>query len=170
MQRTVSRRDDRTVPEDARRSPVLERRPDGTLSVAIGGERRAVHVRRCFPWSEPGRFVSLRDDDEEELVLVEDPGALDNGSRAALEDALAEAGFVFEVIGVQEVEEEVELRHWRVRTLQGVRTFQTRLDDWPRRLPGDHLLLRDVAGDLYRIADLAGLDPKSRSLLWAFVD
>ena len=33
------------------------------------------------------------------------------------------------------------------------RTFQTRLDHWPCELPGGGLLIRDVAGDLYYIAD-----------------
>jgi hypothetical protein len=57
-----------------------------------------------------------------------------------------------------------------VRTSQGDRSFQTRLDDWPRRLPDGGLLIRDITGDLYRIADVACLDGKSRALLWAFVD
>jgi hypothetical protein len=52
----------------------------------------------------------------------------------------------------------------------GNRSFQTHLDDWPRVLPGGGLLIRDVAGDLYRLADPKRLDKKSRALLWAFVD
>jgi len=77
---------------------------------------------------------------------------------------------VFVVTAVTEIEEEVEIRTWRVATRQGVRTFQTRLDEWPRPLPGGGLLIRDVAGDLYRIDDLAALDAKSLELLWAYVD
>jgi hypothetical protein len=34
--------------------------------------------------------------------------------------------------------------HWRVHTDQGARRFQTRLDDWPRKLPDGGLLIRDV--------------------------
>ena len=66
---------------------------------------------------------------------------------------MAEAGFVFEVTRVNEVEEEVEIRHWQVETRQGTRSFQTRLDDWPRALPGGGFLIRDVAGDLYRLPE-----------------
>lgn len=154
-------------PSDALR---LERRADGRLWAARGGESRAVWVQRCFPWSEPGRYVSLRDDDENEVALVPDPAELDRESRAALESALLNAGFVFEVTGVLEIEEEVEIRHWRVVTSQGERSFQTRLDDWPLELPGGGLLIRDVAGDLYNLADPGALERKSRELLWAFVD
>lgn len=149
---------------------VLERRADGRLYAHVSGEPRVVHVRRCFPWSEPGQFVSLRDADGEEIALVEHPHELDDASRRALEEALADAGFVFAVTGVLEIDEEVELRRWRVRTQQGTRTFQTRLDDWPRNLADGSLLIRDVTGDLYRLPDPASLDRTSRTLLWAFVD
>ena len=71
---------------------------------------------------------------------------------------------------VLEIEEEVEIRRWQVETAQGPRRFVTRLDDWPRALPGGGLLIRDVAGDLYHLADPARMDQESRELLWAFVD
>jgi len=148
----------------------LEQRPDGRLWAIRGDEERAVWVRRCFPWSEPGHYLSLRDSDEEEFALVRDPAELDAPSRAALETALAMAGFVFEITRVLEIEEEVEIRRWRVETKQGARVFQTRLDDWPRALPHGGLLIRDVTGDLYRLGRPAALDRRSRDLLWSFVD
>ena len=126
-------------------------------------------ARRCFPWSEPGKYVSLRDGGHREVALVRDPEALSETSRRALDLALAEGGFVFEVSAVVEVEEEVEIRHWQVVTRQGARSFQTRLDDWPRALPGGGFLIRDVAGDLYRLPEPERMDARSRKLLWAFV-
>ena len=114
--------------------------------------------------------VPVRDAEEEEFALVRNPAELDPRSRAALETALAVAGFVFEVTRVLEIEEEVEIRRWQVETRQGPRTFQTRLDDWPRTLPHGGLLIRDLAGDLYHLAAPEQLDRQSRELLWAFVD
>ena len=148
----------------------LEWRADGSLWAMRGEEERPVSVRRCFPWSEPMHHLSLRDADEEEFALVRDPMDLDARSRAALEMALAVAGFVFEVTRVLEIDEEVEIRRWRVETRQGPRTFQTRLDDWPRTLPQGGLLIRDLAGDLYHLTLPEALDRQSRELLWAFVD
>jgi len=148
----------------------LEQRADGRLWAVRGDEERAVSVRRCFPWSDPGRYLSLRDGDEEEFALVRDPAELDAVSRAALETALALAGFVFDITRVLEIEEEVEIRRWRVETRQGARVFQTRLDDWPRSLPHGGLLIRDVTGDLYHLGKPAALDRHSRALLWSFVD
>jgi hypothetical protein len=129
-----------------------------------------VRLRQCFPWSEPTRHISLRDSEDKEIALVDDPASLDFDSRQALELALAEAGFVLEVTRVVDIDEEIEIRQWTVETKQGNRSFQTHLDDWPRVLPGGGLLIRDVAGDLYRLGDPARMDKRSRALLWAFVD
>ena len=75
----------------------LERRADGQLWARLDNEERAVRVHRCFPWSEPGRFLSLRDTDDDEFVLVSSIDDLDGGTRRVLEGAVAEAGFVLEV-------------------------------------------------------------------------
>jgi hypothetical protein len=158
------------APTEARSELRLAYRSDGLLWATFGSIERAVKVRRCFPWSEPGAHLSLRDENDDEVALVEDPEDLDEESRHALMHAVHEAGFVFVVTAVHEVEEEVELRHWKVETAQGKRSFQTRLDDWPRALPGGGFLIRDVGGDLYRLENPAGLDKKSRELLWSFVD
>lgn len=148
----------------------LERRADGQLWASLNGSERAVRVHRCFPWSEPGRFLSLRDTENEEFALVRAFDELSGDSRRALEGAVAEAGFVLEVTRIIAVEEEIEIRTWKVETRQGPRSFQTRLDDWPTDVPGGGIVIRDVAGDLYHVADPEGMDDRSRKWLWAFVD
>ena len=152
------------------RGPTLRTAPDGRLVVVVDNRPIAVRLRQCFPWSEPGLHLSLRDDEDREVAIVDDPAQLDDDSRRALERAVAEAGFVLEVTRVLSIDEEVEIRQWTVETLQGRRSFQTHLDDWPRALPSGGLLIRDVAGDLYRLSSPATMDKKSRELLWAFVD
>jgi hypothetical protein len=149
----------------------LIRAADGQLRASHPGEEeRAVRVHRCFPWSQPGGYLSLLDDEDEEFALVRDVAGLDAGSRRVLEEALVEAGFVLEVSEIEDVVEEVEIRTWRVRTKQGPRTFQTKLDDWPLEVPGGGIVVRDVAGDLYHIAKPGEMDARSKKWLWAFVD
>lgn len=148
----------------------LRTAPDGRLLAVIGHTPVAVRLRQCFPWSEPGLHLSLRDDEDREVAIVDDPASLDPDSRRALEHALAQAGFVLDVVRVLDIDEEVEIRQWKVETRQGPRSFQTHLDDWPRALPSGGLLIRDVAGDLYRLTSPRTMDRKSRELLWAFVD
>src|SRR2546426_5505478 len=141
------------------RTLTLEWRGDGSLWALRGDEECAVSVRRCFPWSEPMRHLSLRDSDEQEFALVKDPAELDPRSRAALEVALAVAGFVFEVTRVLEIEEEVEIRHWRGEAQQGPRPVQTRVGDLARAVPHGGGVVRGLARGLFRPAPPAGLCP-----------
>ena len=151
-------------------TPVLRTMSDGRLAVLVDSVPVPVRLRQCFPWSEPALHLSLRNDMDVEIAIVDDPARLDAESRLALEQALAAAGFVLEVTRVLDIDEEVEIRQWTVETRQGPRSFQTHLDDWPRTLPNGGILIRDVAGDLYRLTAPANMDNKSRELLWAFVD
>ena len=151
-------------------SPTLRIAADGRLVVMVDGAPVPVRLRQCFPWSEPGLHLSLRNDEDREIAIVDDPAELDAQSRSAIEQALAEAGFVLEVTRVLDIDEEVEIRQWTVETRQGRRLFQTHLDDWPRSLPNGGILIRDVAGDLYRLAAPSQMDRRSRELLWAFID
>ena len=148
----------------------LERRADGQLWASRSGESKPVAVRRCFPWSDPTRFISLQDEEQNEFALVRHPAELDAKSHDALIQCLAEASFVFQVRQILHVEEEIEIRIWTAVTSQGERSFQTVRDEWPLRIPSGGLLIRDVAGDLYHVAEPGALDATSRRLLWAFAD
>jgi hypothetical protein len=124
---------------------------------------------RCFPWSTPGELISLRDEGDREALLVQRPADLDPASAAALGTALRGAGFVLEIERVDSIEEDYEMRIWHTMTRQGKRTFQTQLDEWPWPSPDGGHLVRDLAGDLFRVPPLETLDEKSRSCLWAYV-
>jgi hypothetical protein len=149
----------------------LRRDDDGTVWFQRGDEKEIrVNLHLCFPWSAPGRYLSLRDENKNELALVEDPAMLDDASSAALKALADDTRFVFTINEIESADPDFELRVWKVTTKEGKRRFQTKLDDWPRPLPDGSLLIRDIAGDLYRVADPESLDPKSRRILWAFMD
>jgi hypothetical protein len=163
---------DNHVPTDTDASRLrLERRRDGQIWLLRDGhDDIAVRARPCFPWTHPGRYVTLRDADDKELILVHDLGELADDARRLVEEALAEVGFVLEITRVLSLQSEFEIRNWKVETRQGPFIFQTKLDDWPHELPDGGALIRDVAGNLFLIPDPHTLDAASRKLLWAFVD
>jgi hypothetical protein len=148
----------------------LSRRQDGQYAAEWGAHHVVVQVTRCFPWTEPGRHISLRDADERELCFVNQLEDLDPESRTVLQQALAEVSFVIEITGIEALQEEYEIRTWRVHTVQGSRSFQTKRDEWPQEMPNGGLLIRDVAGDLFFIRQLDGLDAESRKRLAWYVD
>jgi hypothetical protein len=156
--------------DEKTRALAIERRVDGRLWAGWDGAAVPVRLVRCFPWSAPARLLSLRDEDDAEVALIAELSQLDEESQEVLAGALMEAGFVLEVVGVDEIEEDVEIRRWKVRTRQGPRSFQTALDAWPREAPGGGLLIEDVAGDLFRIPPPDELDARSRKRVWAFLD
>ena len=50
----------------------LERRSDGRLWATKNKTSSPVRVTRCFPWSSPGAFISLRDERRREVCLIDD--------------------------------------------------------------------------------------------------
>ena len=123
-----------------------------------------------FPWSHPESFVSLCDSENNELLVLEDLDELTLSSKEALKNALKEVRFVLEVKTIHSVKEESDLRIWEVQTQEGLRKFVTKLDAWPQALGGERVLITDVAGDLYEVKNMAEMDKRSQSLLWALVD
>jgi hypothetical protein len=148
----------------------LEKRRDGRLWALLAERAAPVKLRRCFPWTFPERYISLQTEKNEELAFISNPEELDAASRAALAQALSEVGFVFVITRVYSVEEDFELRCFKVETPQGPRAFQTALDAWPRETPDGGVLIEDVAGDVFRIEDAGSLDALSRELVWELVD
>ncbi len=148
----------------------LERTPDGRLVRVADGARTDVEPQAAFPWTAPGRHVSLRDADRNEVEFIDRVDRLDPASRAALEKALEERHFVLDVRLVRHAQPFFQLRLWKVDTPLGPRSFQTRIDQWLDPLPGGGYLLRDVAGDLYRFPPLERLDARSRRILEAFIE
>jgi hypothetical protein len=160
------------APLSTRESAPLSTREGATGRTATRGALRAtpVDIVRCFPWSHPTTFLSLRDSAGAERAFVADPSELDPESRAELERALSRSSFVLEVVRILKVTEDFELRCFEVETRQGLRRFQTALDAWPRELENGALILEDVHGDLYRVCAPNELDAGSRREFAAFID
>lgn len=139
------------------------------LWLTRAGKPVQVKPVRCFPWSSPLELVSLRDEEDEEQLLVGDLSELDAPSGEALKAALLGVAFVLDVRSIDSIEEDYEVRVWHTQTRQGKRTFQTKLDEWPWASPDGGHLVRDLSGDLFRLPPLETLDDKTRRWLWAYV-
>ena len=138
----------------------------------LQSQRGSIPVRpvACFPWSEPNNYISLRNEAGIEVGFIHSTAELDHSSRTALETTLQQTRFVFEVVAIENVEDEFELRTWSVKTRQGPRSFQTKLEEWPRMLDDGGVIIRDLSGDLYQIINPTALDPASQKLVWAFME
>jgi hypothetical protein len=150
--------------------PQLDCNEAGQLLLRNHREFIPVRPVACFPWSEPNNYISLRNELGIEVGFVRSAAELDYPSRTALELTLRQTRFVFQVISIKKVEDEFELRTWSVETRQGPRSFQTKLDEWPRILESGTVIIRDLSGDFYQIIDPKSLDPASQKLIWTFAE
>lgn len=128
-----------------------------------------VEVKRCFPRSYSEKFLSLRNKDDEEMLLIEDMSKLESHSKEALEKILSIIDFKLNITEILAIEEEVELRNYQVMTTSGFRKIQTRLDDWPDVLANGKILIKDLSGDCYLINHWSELNKNSQKLLATYV-
>ena len=76
------------VNEMTEETPTLRIATDGRLVVIVDGDPVPVRLRQCFPWSEPGLHLSLRDDEDREVEIIDDP---DPGLLAIMPDEVTNA-------------------------------------------------------------------------------
>ncbi|MCB0390142.1 MAG: DUF1854 domain-containing protein [Bdellovibrionales bacterium] len=148
----------------------LEFNEHGQLFFVNKEKKISVYIKKCFPWSNKDSFFSIRNQSDEEVLLIEDINALDEHSRDAIISSLLASGFCFIINDIITIKEDYELRVWEVETNQGMRQFQTELMAWPRELSSGGLLIQDLAGDIYYIPKVSELKPSGKKLLWAFID
>jgi hypothetical protein len=152
----------------------LYRRSDGRLVLRHDSDgmpsETPVHAVCCFPWAQPSRWVSIRDDKGKELALLETLDQVAESIRGLIVAELSQRFFMPEIVAIQAITDETELFHWRVTTNAGPRVFLTQRGEPPRTLSNDMVLVKDVANDLYLIRDVETLDARSRKIIWAHLD
>jgi len=138
------------------------------LSVDTLAGSVVVVARRCFPLTDPQRFISLIDPRGHELCCIEAPAAISAASRAALEQALAATELLPCVERIEAVHEEATRSTWQVVTDRGARGFVVEQEDHIRRLADGRHLITDADGMRYLVPRAEDLDSKSRRLLSSF--
>ena len=121
-----------------------------------------VRLRRAFPWTMPGRLVSVRDAEGKELLLIDSLEQLDAGRRTTIESALADASFVPRIVAVEDVDVRFGYQQWKVRTDRGPAEFRVQEREDIRFLPDGRFRIKDADGTVYEMVSLADLDETSR--------
>jgi hypothetical protein len=147
----------------------LERDRDGRLWACDSGDRTRrtpVTVRRCFPLTDPGHFISVIGDKGTELTFIEEPRKLAAELRLLLEDELRASEFLPRIERVEGLVQEANRTTWTVTTDRGPRTFFINQEEQVRRLPDGRRIVTDTDGMRYLIP--ANLDQTSRALISRF--
>ena len=143
---------------------------DYLLQAQTDGAPFEIYLKRCFPWTHPYEFISVRNVDDKEIFFIEDLNELDESDQKLFRDQLKNALFTLDITRINSIDDEVEIRKFDVQTNKGHRVFQTMIDYWPEILSNGEVIINDLSGDLYKIADLRSLDTKSRELIENYLD
>jgi hypothetical protein len=148
----------------------LERDAWGQIVLTDSSGQRFVGVAalRAFPISDAGRWISLCDAQGHEIMCIENLGDVPPGTRAMLEEELAQREFVPLVTRIFSATKE-EPSQWKVQTDRGPTTFQINSEDDIRRLEPHQASILDSHGVRYLIPDLRRLDAASRRILDHFL-
>lgn len=151
--------------------PRLERKPTGELIAHLAGQDEPVQdarVARCFPWSVPDCYVSIRNKDGKEIALARTLEELDEPTRQIVLEELHDKVFNPKILSVSEFKREFDVTRITAKTDRGEVTFQIRSRDDVRVLAEGRALFRDVDGNTYELQDLSKLDPVSQKHLLDF--
>jgi hypothetical protein len=160
-----TRFDDKQPPGSPPRLERLERTPTRQLAAVLapGGERvEDVRLARCFPWTLPEAYISVRDAEGREVCMLETLDELDADSRAIAEEELRERVFNPRIERVLDCRHEFGISSITAETDRGVVVFQIRSRDDVRFLSPTRALFRDVDGNTYELRDYEQLDRASR--------
>jgi len=137
----------------------------GQLIVRVKGREQPyleAKVARCFPWSVPETYISIRDKDGKEIALLNSADDLDAASKEVLLRELKEKMFAPKILRVADCKDEFGVTSLTAETDRGMVTFQIRSRDDVRVLSETRALFRDADGNTYELADLNALDAAGR--------
>ena len=124
-----------------------------------------VRVRRSFPWSNPRQFISIRNSEGKELLLIENLDDLPPDTRRAVEEAIADASFIPTIRRIDDIDIRFGHQEWRVQTDRGPAEFRVQEREDIRFLGDGRFSVKDADGNVYELPRLDQLDDYSRRKL-----
>lgn len=132
--------------------------PDGSV-------RKKVQPVYAFPVSETSRYISLRDEESNEIGIIEDIKHLPHESRKILVEELQRRYFMPKITKINALEGQFGITQWVVETSQGDVQFSLRSRYDIVTLGNGRILIKDADGNRYEIENYNQLDPNSIALL-----
>ena len=125
-----------------------------------------ISVFRAFPLSAPDRYLSIRNEKNEEIGLLAEPDRLDPSSREIVADELRRRYVLPVVLRVIRIRERFEILECEVETDRGICRFSIRnLRENLLRPQPNRLILTDVDDNRFDIPDLRALPLASQAQL-----
>ena len=145
--------------------------PQGKLLLRRPGQEDVsdVRIRRSFPWSKPGRFISVRYGEGKELMLIDDVDALSPTARSAIQRSLGASVLIPKITRIDDVDVRFGFQQWSVQTDRGPIEFRVQEREDIRFMNDGRFSIKDADGNVYELAALDKLDDQSRRAVEAII-
>ncbi|MGN1084638.1 MAG: DUF1854 domain-containing protein, partial [Lachnospiraceae bacterium] len=157
------------TPEEA----VFARTEGGFVSLRLGEERYPrVQVVRMFPFSEPGKYISIRTAEEtsKEIGVIESLTAFPEEVRAMLEEQLALRYFTPVITKIYQIKDEYGYAYFDVETDRGRCRFVIHMGgNAVVHLSDVRILISDIDENRFEIPDVTKLTVKEQKRLDLFL-
>lgn len=124
-----------------------------------------VRLARCFPWTAPDEYLSIRDSNGVEVHLLVTRAGLDPATEALIAEELAAQEFFPRITRVAAVDDRFDVMVWNVETDCGPIELQIEHAEDIRLRDDGRVTFKDHAGGAFIVDDIARLDPRSRRLI-----
>ena len=144
----------------------LFREPPWQLRLTIEGDRSYTRIKvvRAAPLTHPDRYISLLDEKDEEVCMIDDLALLNDETRSIVAEELDRRYLTSLIERVHSVRHEFGTSYWDVDTDRGRREFVVQNVSENAQWLGDfRLLMIDVDDNRFEISNLNDLDKKSLS-------
>lgn len=135
------------------------------LELVRDGKTYKVHPVRCFPLTDPSRWIALVDNAGRERAFFESLAILPATQRQLVEQVLSIREFLPFIDRIDKIIAQPTFSIWHVHTDRGPTHFTLGQDDHVRRLDDTQFVITDSHGLRYMVKDINRLDSKSRSYL-----
>lgn len=157
---------------------VFERTEGGFVSLEFtdgNGEKEfysRVSVHRCFPYSDPDRYISVREPDRDgrEIGLIEDLNKMSKKTKEMILEQLELRYFTPVIIKIRSIRDEYGYSYWDVITDKGTCRFTFRMGGSNVYSIGkNRYLVNDIDGNRFEIPDLYKLTAREIKLLDLYI-
>lgn len=135
----------------------------GVLTLQLGDDFYAkVDVYQAFPFTIENQFISIRNEEDEEIGVIRDLADFDEESREAVLTEIQWRYYTPKIERILATKEEFGHMYWDVKTDRGYRKFVTRgRDQSIIPIDASRILIIDMTGNRFEIPDYNALDQRS---------
>ena len=147
---------------------LLFKEPAWALRMTIEEDRSYLRIKvaRAAPLSDPDRYICFLDAKDEVICMVTELDELPEKSRPFAMEELDWRYLTARIEKVISLRNEYGVSYWEVETDRGLREFVARsVGENAQWLNDTRLIIFDVDGNRFEIADIQALDKKSTGLM-----